>query len=218
MNDFNSKINFIWKIAELLRGPYKPEKYGDVVLPMAVLRRFDCLLSDTKEAVVEMAIKDVPPAILKNIAGHGFYNKSKFDFEKLLDDPDNIKENLISYIYGFSENIREIVENFEFINELKKLDDNNLLFLVIKEFVNIDLHPNVVSNQEMGYIFEELIRRFSENAEAGDHYTPREVIELMVNLIFSELEEELTIKGKIFTVGDFPVGTCYNNDMSMKCR
>lgn len=207
MVNFNDKINFIWKIAELLRGPYKPEKYGDVILPMSVLRRFDCLLADTKEAVLEMAANDVPPAILENISGHRFYNKSKFDFEKLLDDPDNIKANFESYILGFSSNIREIVENFEFINEIKKLDDNNLLFLVIKEFANIDLHPDLVSNQEMGYIFEELIRRFSENAEAGDHYTPREVIELMVELIFNGVGEELTIPGKIFTVGDFACGT-----------
>lgn len=207
MVNFNDKINFIWKIAELLRGPYKPEKYGDVVLPMAVLRRFDCLLADTKEIVLEMAANDVPPAILESISGHRFYNKSKFDFEKLLDDPDNIKANFESYILGFSSNIREIVENFEFVNQIKKLDDNNLLFLVIKEFANIDLHPEAVSNQEMGYIFEELIRRFSENAEAGDHYTPREVIQLMVNLIFNGVEDELTIPGKIFTVGDFACGT-----------
>lgn len=207
MNNFNSKINFIWEIAELLRGPYRPERYGDVILPMSVLRRFDSLLSDTKEAVVEESLKDVPPAILNNISGHRFYNKSRFDFEKLLDDPDNIKANFISYINGFSENIRKIIENFEFTDQIKKLDDNNLLFLVVKEFESIDLHPNEVSNQEMGYIFEELIRRFSENAEAGDHYTPREVIELMVNLIFNEIEEDLTIPGKIFTVGDFACGT-----------
>ncbi|MFY9483230.1 MAG: class I SAM-dependent DNA methyltransferase [Tissierellaceae bacterium] len=207
MVNFNDKVNFIWKIAELLRGPYKPEKYGDVILPMAVLRRFDCLLADTKDEVLEMAANDVPPAILESISGHRVYNKSKFDFQKLLDDPDNIRVNFESYILGFSSNIREIVENFEFINEIKKLDDNNLLFLVIKEFANIDLHPDLVSNQEMGYIFEELIRRFSENAEAGDHYTPREVIELMVNLIFNGLEDELTIPGKIFTIGDFACGT-----------
>jgi type I restriction enzyme M protein len=125
----------------------------------------------------------------------------------LLDDPDNIRANFESYLRGFSANIREIIENFEFEKEIKKLDDNNLLFLTIKEFTQIDLHPEVVSNQEMGYIFEELIRRFSENAEAGDHYTPREVIELMVNLIFNGVEEELTTPGSIFTIGDFACGT-----------
>lgn len=207
MQNFGEKINFIWKIAELLRGPYKPEKYGDVILPMAVLRRFDCLLEATKDAVVEKAKTTDIEMILNKTAGHGFSNKSHFDFNKLLDDPDNIKANFDSYLQGFSANIREIIENFEFEKEIKKLDDNNLLFLVIKEFTQIDLHPEVVSNQEMGYVFEELIRRFSENAEAGDHYTPREVIELMVNLIFNGVEDELTTPGSIFTVGDFACGT-----------
>ena len=207
MQNFNGKVNFIWKIAELLRGPYKPEKYGDVILPMVVLRRFDCLLEKTKETVVEKAKTVDIEIILNRTAGHGFSNKSQFDFKKLLDDSDNIKANFESYIQGFSSNIREIIENFEFEKEIKKLDDNNLLFLVIKEFNSINFHPDVVSNQEMGYIFEELIRRFSENAEAGDHYTPREVIKLMVNLIFAGKEKELTTPGSIFTVGDFACGT-----------
>lgn len=207
MQNFNEKVNFIWKIAELLRGPYKPEKYGDVILPMAVLRRFDCLLQDTKLEVIEKAKTTDIEMILNKVAGYRFSNKSEFDFEKLTQDPDNIRTNFENYIQGFSSNVREIIENFEFDNEIKKLDENNLLFLVIKEFNNIDLHPDVVSNQEMGYIFEELIRRFSENAEAGDHYTPREVIELMVNLIFNGMEEELTTPGSIITVGDFACGT-----------
>ena len=207
MQNFGEKVSFIWRIAELLRGPYKPEKYGDVILPMVVLRRFDCLLDNTKQAVLEKAKTTDIEMILNKTAGHGFSNKSQFDFEKLLDDPDNIKANFESYIQGFSENIREIIEHFEFNQEIKKLDDNNLLFLVVKEFNNINLHPEAVSNQEMGYIFEELIRRFSENAEAGDHYTPREVIELMVNLIFTGKEAELTSEGSIFTVGDFACGT-----------
>ncbi len=207
MQNFGEKVSFIWRIAELLRGPYKPEKYGDVILPMVVLRRFDCLLENTKQAVLEKAKTTDIEMILNKTAGHGFSNKSQFDFEKLLDDPDNIKANFESYIQGFSENIREIIEHFEFNQEIKKLDENNLLFLTIKEFNNINLHPEAVSNQEMGYIFEELIRRFSENAEAGDHYTPREVIELMVNLIFTGKEAELTSEGSIFTVGDFACGT-----------
>lgn len=207
MNNFGDKVNFIWKIAELLRGPYKADKYGDVILPMAVLRRFDCLLEDTKEKVVEKAKTTDIEMILNSITGQGFSNKSNFQFKNLLDDPDNIKANFVSYIQGFSANIREIVENFDFDKEIKRLDDNNLLFLVIKEFSQIDLHPDVVSNQEMGYIFEELIRRFSENAEAGDHYTPREVIELMVNILFNNLEKELTQEGAIFTVGDYACGT-----------
>lgn len=207
MNNFNEKVSFIWRIAELLRGVYKPEKYGDVILPMAVMRRFDCLLEATKAAVLDKAKTTDIEMILNKTAGYQFSNKSKYDFKKLLDDSDNIRANFENYILGYSTNIREIIENFEFEKEIKKLDDNNLLFLVIKEFNNIDFHPNAVSNQEMGYIFEELIRRFSENAEAGDHYTPREVIQLMVNLIFNGIEEDLTKPGSIFTVGDFACGT-----------
>lgn len=207
MQNFNEKVSFIWKIAELLRGPYKPEKYGDVILPLAVLRRFDCLLEDTKQKVVEKTKTTDIEMILNSLTGHGFSNKSNFEFNNLLDDPDNVRANFEIYIQGFSTNIREIVENFDFDKEIKKLDDNNMLFLVIKEFSQIDLHPNIVTNQEMGYIFEELIRRFSENAEAGDHYTPREVIELMTNILFNHLEQELTQEGSIFTVGDFACGT-----------
>lgn len=207
MNNFGDKVNFIWKIAELLRGPYRAEKYGDVILPMAVLRRFDCLLEGTKQKVLDKAkTTDIEP-ILNSITGYGFSNKSRFKFSTLMNDPDNIKANFVSYIQGYSSNVREIIENFDFDKEIKKLDDNNLLFLVIKEFTQIDLHPDLVSNQEMGYIFEELIRRFSENAEAGDHYTPREVIELMTNIIFNHLEHELTQEGAIFTVGDYACGT-----------
>jgi len=190
-----------------LRGPYKAERYGDVILPMAVLRRFDCLLEKTKASVLEKAKTTDIELILNSITGYGFSNKSRYEFRTLLDDPDNIKANFVSYIQGFSANIREIIENFDFDKEIKKLDDNNLLFLVVKEFSGIDLHPDIVSNQEMGYIFEELIRRFSENAEAGDHYTPREVIELMTNLIFSGQESELTQAGSIFTIGDYACGT-----------
>ncbi len=208
MNNFNDKVNFIWKIAELLRGPYKPEKYGDVILPLAVLRRFDCLLEATKPLVIERAKQTDIEIILNNITGYGFSNKSNFiSFSNLLGDPDNIRTNFEIYIQGYSANIREIIEHFDFDKEIKKLDDNNLLFLVIKEFSQIDLHPSTVSNQEMGYIFEELIRRFSENAEAGDHYTPREVIELMTNILFNNLEQELTQEGAIFTVGDYACGT-----------
>ena len=177
MKNFGEKVNFIWNIANLLRGPYKPEKYGDIILPLSVLRRFDCILEPTKPKVLEKAKEVDIPELLNSAAGFKFHNKSKYDFEKLLDDPDNIAENLRAYIRGFSANIREIMENFDFDKEITKLNSNNLLFLVVKEFNKLDLHPEKVSNQEMGYIFEELIRRFSENAEAGDHYTPREVIE-----------------------------------------
>lgn len=200
-------------IAELLRGPYKKEQYGDVILPMAVLRRFDCVLAATKQEVLEKyealkksGLQNMDP-VLNRISKQGFNNTSKYDFEKLLADPDNIANNLRNYINGFSKNAREIIEHFDFDKQITKLNDNNLLYLIVSEFNKIDLHPDKVSNTEMGYIFEELIRRFSEHAEAGDHYTPREVIKLMVNVLLNEDNEELTQQGLVVTVYDCCAGT-----------
>lgn len=213
VNNFQDKVNFVWTIAELLRGPYKKEQYGDVILPMAVLRRFDCVLAPTKEKVLKkyeelkkMGLHNMDP-ILNKISGQNFHNISKYDFEKLLADPDNIVQNFRSYINGFSKNAREIIEYFDFDKQITKLNDNNLLYLVVSEFSKVDFHPETVSNTEMGYIFEELIRRFSEHGEAGDHYTPREVIKLMVNILLNEDNEELTQKGLIVTVYDCCAGT-----------
>jgi type I restriction enzyme M protein len=213
MINFQDKVNFIWSIAEILRGPYKPEDYGKVVLPMAVLRRFDCVLEDTKEVVLEKyeQFKNLPEEsrdeILNRVAEQKFSNVSKYDISKLLSDADNIADNLRDYINGFSKTARDIIEYFEFDKQIEKMDRNDLLYLVIKRFGEIDLHPVVVSNVEMGYIFEELIRRFSEHAEAGDHYTPREVVRLMVNLLFIEDEEILTKKGITQTLYDPCAGT-----------
>jgi len=211
--NFQDKVNFIWSIAELLRGPYKKEQYGDVILPMAVLRRFDCVLAATKKEVLEKyetlkksGLQNMDP-VLNRISKQGFNNTSKYDFEKLLADPDNIANNLRNYINGFSKNAREIIEHFDFDKQITKLNDNNLLYLIVSEFNKIDLHPDKVSNTEMGYIFEELIRRFSEHAEAGDHYTPREVIRLMVNILLNEDNEELTQPGLVVTVYDCCAGT-----------
>ena len=213
MNNFQEKVSFIWSIAELLRGPYRKEQYGDVILPMTVLRRFDCVLAETKLEVLEKyeslkktGLQNVDP-ILNRISKHGFNNTSRYDFERLLADPDNIASNLRNYINGFSKNVREIIEHFDFDKEITKLNDNNLLYLVISEFNKMDFHPDRISNMEMGYIFEELIRRFSEHGEAGDHYTPREVIKLMVNILLSEDNEELTQPGLVTTVYDCCVGT-----------
>ena len=213
MINFQDKVNFIWSIAELLRGPYKKEQYGDVILPMAVLRRFDCVLAATKKEVLEKyetlkksGLQNMDP-VLNRISKQGFNNTSKYDFEKLLADPDNIANNLRNYINGFSKNAREIIEHFDFDKQITKLNDNNLLYLIVSEFNKIDLHPDKVSNTEMGYIFEELIRRFSEHAEAGDHYTPREVIRLMVNILLNEDNEELTQPGLVVTVYDCCAGT-----------
>lgn len=213
MTNFQEKVSFIWSIAELLRGPYKKEQYGDVILPFAVLRRFDCVLEPTKKAVLDkyeqlkrMNLQNTDP-ILNNITGQQFNNISLYDFSKLLAEPDNIASNLRNYINGFSKNAREIIEHLEFDKQIEKLSNNNLLYLVIAQFNKINLHPDVVSNQEMGYVFEELIRRFSEHGEAGDHYTPREVIELMVNILLAEETDELTKEGHITTVFDPACGT-----------
>lgn len=203
----NEFINFIWKNAEILRGPYKKEEYRDVILPLSVLRRFDSLLEPTKKDVLEKAKTVKHDAILNKITGYDFNNTSPFDFKTLLKDPDNIASNLRNYIQGFSSNVRSIFERFDFEDEIKKMDEHNLLYNVIQLFSSIDLSIARVSNMQMGYIFEELIRRFSENAEAGDHYTPREVIKLMVNLVLNEDQTELMKEGKIIQVGDFACGT-----------
>lgn len=213
VTNFQDKVSFIWSVADILRGPYRPENYGDVILPMAVLRRFDAVLADTKEEVLKEYEKyqSLPEStrdeILNRTAKQGFNNTSLFDLEKLLTDPDNIADNLRDYIQGFSGSAREILNQFNFDNELDKMADNNLLYLVVKRFTEIDLHPSVVSNMEMGYIFEELIRRFSEHAEAGDHYTPREVIRLMVHLLFFEDDPILSTPSITQTLYDSCAGT-----------
>src|SRR5690554_2770007 len=180
---------------------------------MSVLRRFDCVLTETKQEVLDKyetlkksGLQNMDP-VLNRISKQEFNNTSKYDFDKLLADPDNIANNLRNYINGFSKNAREIIEHFDFDKQITKLNDNNLLYLIISEFNKIDLHPEVVSNTQMGYIFEELIRRFNEHAEAGDHYTPREVIRLMVNILLSEDNEELTRPGLITTIYDCCAGT-----------
>ena len=187
--------SFIWSICNLLRGPYKRNEYRKVILPLTVLRRFDCILSPTKKAVLEEfnqlkgKSENIVTARLREITKVPFYNLSKFTFEKLLDDPNQIAPNLNSYINAFSPNVREIFERFEFGVQIHKMNEKDLLFEVIKKFTapDIDLSPGRIDNMQMGYIFEELIRIGAEqsNEEAGEHFTPREVIKLMVNLLFS---------------------------------
>lgn len=211
----SEKASLIWSIADKLVGVYKPHEYGDVILPLTVLKRFDSVLSDKKEKVLEMA-KKYPETfakrdfILKETAGQKFYNTSKYDFKRLLDDPDNIEENFYNYINGYSDEVKDIIKNFDLNKQIEKMASNGILYQVIDTFNSekANLHPNYVSNIEMGYIFEEIIRRFNElsNEEAGQHYTPREVIELMVNLIFED-EEELADSSKIKTVYDGACGT-----------
>ncbi len=211
----NEKANLIWAIADKLTGVYKPHEYGKVILPLTVIRRFDCILADTKEAVLakhNSMAPDLPmrEVFLKKAAGYEFYNTSKYTFETLLDAPDSIEANFRNYLNGFSKNVREIIEKFKFDQEITTLADKNLLFIVIQEFTTpkADLHPDKISNLEMGYIFEEIIRRFSEahNEDAGQHYTPREVIELMVNILFNNDNDILT-KNIAKTIYDPACGT-----------
>lgn len=215
MNNFGEKVSFIWSVADLIRGPYRPNQYKDVMLPMTVLRRLDCVLEPTKDKILEQQkklsggkVKNVDP-ILCRVTGVPFYNTSRYTFDKLKGDPNNIAANLTNYIKGFSSRAREIIEHFGFEEHIAKLDKADRLYLVVSKFCDIDLHPHAVSNIEMGYIFEELIRRFNEasNEEAGDHFTPREVIRLMVNLLFLPDGDILTTKGIVKTLYDPACGT-----------
>ena len=215
MENFSEKVSFIWSVADLLRGDYKQSEYGNVILPLVVLRRLDQVLAPTRDAVREAAksTEGSPPALrerqLLSASGCGFYNTSQLDFEGLLADPESLAQNLSGYVAGFSENARDIVEKFRFEEQIGRMDAGNLLFLVVQKFCNIDLHPDTVSNLEMGYIFEELIRKFSEasNETAGEHFTPREVIRLMVDLLFAPDDEGLTTPGVVRTMLDPACGT-----------
>ncbi len=216
---FQELANFIWAVADLLRGPYRPPQYERVMLPMTVLRRFDCVLEPTKPAVLarwsalkDSQIKQVDP-ILNKVAGAGrdigFHNRSELSFQRLKGDPDNIGRHLTDYIAGFSENVRKIFERFEFEKEIEKLEEANRLYLIVSKFAEIDLHLKRVDPITMGLIFEDLIRRFNEaaNETAGDHFTPREVIRLMVNLLLEPDTETLTVPGRIIEVCDPACGT-----------
>jgi type I restriction enzyme M protein len=201
---------FIWSVADLLRGDYKQSEYGRVILPLTVLRRLDCVLEPTKDKVLERAAKyGDRPELLEAAAGQQFYNTSKYDFGRLLDAPDDLADNLKHYIASFSPGSRDVIEKFGFDTQITRLDRSNLLYLVVSKFAEVDLHPDVVSNLEMGYLYEELVRRFSElsNETAGEHFTPREVIRLMVNLLFIEDADLLTKPGISKTILDPACGT-----------
>lgn len=206
--------SFIWSVADLLRGDYKQSEYGKVILPFTVLRRLDCVLEPTKPAVlVELKARKKaginPEPFLLRKSGQHFYNTSPLDLKKLMGDQDHIGENLRSYIQAFSPTVRDIFERFEFHIQIDRLAKAKLLYLVTEKFTNIDLHPDAVSNAQMGAVFEELIRRFAElsNETAGEHFTPREVIRLMVNLLFIEDDEALTRPGVVRSIYDPTAGT-----------
>ncbi len=215
-NDINNHAAFIWSVADLLRGDYKQSEYGRVILPFTVLRRLDCVIAPVKDDMLAKyeqtkaaGIENHGP-VLDRLTGEGkVWNTSKYDIPKLLDDTDHIAANLRAYIAGFSPQIRDILEHFDLEAQVTRLDKANLLYLVVSKFADIDLHPDTVSNLEMGYLYEELIRRFSElsNETAGEHFTPREVIRLMVNLLFIDDDDLLAKPGIVKTMFDPACGT-----------
>ena len=216
----NELTGKIWEIANLLRGPYRPPQYRLVMLPIIVLRRFDCVLEPTKDRVLaeyeRLGAAQKPEAAWEKLLAKAadpnrkqpLYNISSYTFGRLLDDPENIASNLRDYIDSFSENVRTIFERFKFADQIDKLNDNNLLYAVVKAIADVDLHPNRIDNLQMGYLFEHLIMRFNEqaNEEAGDHFTPREVIRLMANLIYTG-ESDVYTPGIYRTIYDPTCGT-----------
>lgn len=209
--NITKEVNMVWSIANKLRGVYKSDKYKDVIIPMVIIRRFECALAKTKNKVLEAYENDktTPEKILCKLSGYSFYNTSKFDLKELLNDSEHIAANFKSYINGFSSNVKTILlkDGLDFIPDIDKMAKNNRLLGVIKEFSVLDLDPETVDNHKMGYIFEDIIRRFSENAEAGDHFTPREVIKLMVKVLLSEGCDDLATPGKTITILDAACGT-----------
>src|SRR3989338_5585431 len=222
MSNFQEKVTFIWDLADLLRGVYKRNEYQKVILPFTVLKRFDCVLSHSKKTLLEAYNKykgqfENMEHVLQDSARDktgnplGFYNYSKYDFKTLLEDPEHIEQNLVHYIDAFSKNVQDIFDNFSIKTHIANLAKSDLLFILIKKFSDskVDLHPDIVSNHEMGMIFEELIRKFAEqsNEEAGEHFTPRDVVEMMTKLIFMENGVHLKKKDIIKTVYDPACGT-----------
>lgn len=208
--DVSKEVGLVWSIANSLRGAYTSDKYKDVIIPMVIIRRFECALAATKQAVVDKYKKNrsIPAALLEQVSGYPFYNTSEFTLKRLLNDSDGIADNFKSYIDGFSANVQTIINNLEFKKQIDKLDKNNRLYGIVKKFSEIDFDPANIDGMKMGYIFEDIIRRFSENAEAGDHYTPREVIRLLVNILLAEgCNDLLTEEGKVATVLDAACGS-----------
>lgn len=216
--DVTTEVNFIWSIANKLRGPYHAEKYKDVIIPMTIIRRFECALEKTKESVVKQ-YKENPKFPAKGfyrITDYEFYNFSEFTLNELINDPEHLAANFRNYLQGFSANVQDIIKNLDFDKEITKMDKNNRLYSVVKAFSELDLDPVTVDNVKMGYIFEDLIRRFSENAEAGDHYTGRDIVKVMVSIAMAEGCDDIFDEGKIIRVLDSAAGTggmlstCYN--------
>jgi len=207
--DVSTEVNFIWSIANKLRGPYQSDKYKDVIIPMTIIRRFECALEDTKKAVTDQYKKNskFPAKAMYKLSGYTFYNTSEYTLSELVNDADHLAANFKSYITGFSANIQDIIKSLDFEKQIDKMDKNNRLLSVIKAFSELDLNPKTIDNVKMGYIFEELIRKFSENAEAGDHYTGRDIIKTMVNILLAEGCDDIFDDGKVITILDQACGT-----------
>ena len=211
--DVSTEVNFIWSIANTLRGPYQSDKYKDVIIPMVIVRRFECALAKTKAKVVAQFKKNpnYPYKAMCRISEFQFYNTSEYTLAELLNDSENIAANFKSYLNAFSPNVQEIImshsSGLDFEKQIDKMDKHNRLYGVIKKFSELDLNPKTIDNVKMGYIFEDLIRRFSENAEAGDHYTGRDIIKTMVNILLAEGCDDIFDDGKVITVCDQACGT-----------
>ena len=208
--NYSQIVGFMWAVADLLRDAFKRGKYQDVILPLTVLRRLDCVLASTKENVLQRQAElrgrglEELHGQLCRASGFAFYNTSRYDFERLLADAPNVAANLRNYIAGFSQNMREVLERFDFDNTISKLDESGLLFQVLERFGNVDLHPDIIDNATMGTIFEELIRRFNEalNENPGEHFTPRDVVHLMVDLMLAGDESDISGYGVVRTIYD----------------
>lgn len=207
--DVSTEVNFIWSIANKLRGPYQSDKYKDVIIPMTIIRRFECALEDTKKSVTDQYKKNpkFPAKAMYKLSGYTFYNTSEYTLAELVNDADHLVANFKSYITGFSANIQDIIKSLDFEKQIEKMDKNNRLLSVVKAFSELDLNPKTIDNVKMGYIFEELIRKFSENAEAGDHYTGRDIIKTMVNILLAEGCDDIFDDGKVITILDQACGT-----------
>ena len=208
--DVTKEVNLVLSIANSLRGAFEAEKYKDVIIPMVIIRRFECALEETKDKVISLFEQDPnkPSQFYEKVSGYPFFNTSNYTLKRLLDDSDNIESNFNSYIDGFSENVKNILNNLDTKNQIKKMNKNNRLYSVVEKFSEIDFDPKHIDNHKMGYIFEDIIRRYSENVDAGDHYTPREVIRLLVDVLLAEgCDDVLTGDGKVATVLDAACGS-----------
>lgn len=205
----NNQASFIWNIANKLRGAYMPDKYGDVIIPMTIVRRFECSLADTKKEVLENYEKNnnLPPQFLYKVSGYQFYNTSRYTLAELCNDPNNIAANFKEYISGFSQNVRDILSGLELSNQIERMNKEGCLYSVVKDFSELDLSPKTYDSVQMGYIFENLIGRFFENVDAGQFYTGRDIIKMLVEVLMSEGCEDLRDPQKVVTICDQACGT-----------